>query len=277
MASTDARILGEVLQEVEGVLVVRKQLEKQNPLHAIFTPNWMDCLLHSRVRALEASTATVAMAQGLGHLARLLNVHNDLAERDFPGLAWRVILVFARQKSLLEDQSEKPKVKFSRLFLYLKVTQQQVKDCDETASDRFMAGKALALDEQLFHSNGDSGPSTVEDIRHSFTVRAIGSSETKWSEPNLRLVWMSAQGVWTILRAGQDLSDLYPSLKIAPQTVTAIVYAKYCSKVLIKLDLGLPEESSLYLRMTTQNDVTELRKSILRNLQKKIEHQCLSM
>ncbi|KAI4171803.1 MAG: hypothetical protein LQ346_008703, partial [Caloplaca aetnensis] len=225
---------------------------------------------------MEASSATVAMAEGLSYLARLLNVYNDLAERDFPGLANCVILVILRQKSLLEDRYQTPKVRSSSPFLYLKVTHQQAKDPDETASDRFMTTKVPALDEQRSHSNGDSGTFTVEDLRHSFTVAAIGSSEVQWSEPNLRLVWMPVQGVWTILRAGQDLSNLYPSLKIAPQTVMAIVYAEYYPKVLINLDVGLLEKTSLYIHMTTQSDVTELRKSILRNLPKEIEHQCLS-
>ncbi len=204
MALTDARILGDVLQEVEGVILVRKQLEKQNPRYAIFTPDRMDALLHSRVQALEASSATVAMAEGLGHLARLLNVHNDLAERALPGLALRVISVISRQKSLLEDQSETPEVRSSKPFLYPKVTHQQVKEPDKPASDGLMTGKALALDERPFHQNRESGHSTAENIRHSFTVAAVGSSEVQWSEPNLRLVWMPVRGVWTILRSGQE-------------------------------------------------------------------------
>lgn len=39
MASTDHRALGEVFQEIKGVLVVRKKLEDKDQRHVIFAPN----------------------------------------------------------------------------------------------------------------------------------------------------------------------------------------------------------------------------------------------
>lgn len=111
MGSTGGRPLGEVLQELDGIIKLRQELQTNVELQPLFTPEWFASKIRNKVRELEGSSVDMTMVGGLNNLALLVRLHRILMGKGFTDLYDRLTAAINVQKSYVDCETDIAKVR----------------------------------------------------------------------------------------------------------------------------------------------------------------------
>lgn len=103
MASTGSRPISEILTELEGILELLVDLERNIQLQSLFSPQWFQQQLQNKAGELERSIVDLSMSGGIKNLSRMVLLHHELRLRDFFGLNDQLTGAINLQKSYLDD------------------------------------------------------------------------------------------------------------------------------------------------------------------------------
>ncbi|KAL8720077.1 MAG: hypothetical protein Q9225_003012 [Loekoesia sp. 1 TL-2023] len=101
MAPVSGRPIREVLRELVAALKFRKKLEKSPEQQPLFDPGWIDNIIRVKFEELELSNISTSLAEGLENLARMVNAHRDLVERNLINLVNQLTAAIVYQKSCI--------------------------------------------------------------------------------------------------------------------------------------------------------------------------------
>lgn len=111
MQSTNNRVFGEVVEELEAVLELHADLQNTVQLQTLFDPEWFENKVRNKVHQLQLSTINGSELEGLKTLSRLAKLHRKLAEVGFGDYHEHMAMAVVRQKIFLNENTEEVKVR----------------------------------------------------------------------------------------------------------------------------------------------------------------------
>ncbi|KAL8644972.1 MAG: hypothetical protein Q9210_006975 [Variospora velana] len=231
MGSKESRPLSEILEELEAILDLRKQLEKNTQLQPLFSPQWFERALSVRAQKLESAMVSVQTIDGLENLSLLVKLHFELMQWDFHGLNDQITTAINLQK----------------VHLDVDTARKEASDNHEPVSMPSM-----------------SGVFPVSAVR-TFPIRAIASQQEKISsmEDDLYLVWDEAGEVYNCFKGRSNLTSVFSSLEIVAVDVTDFSCSRDSTKVLIKFNADVRTKVPLFIDMVDNKAVRTLFNELL--------------
>lgn len=91
--------MSDIVQELKVIMRLGKRLEESPQQRQLIRKGWVDHQIRTKVEELEYSTVTGRFVDGVQCLIWMLELHQDLEEKNFPVSAQEVSLAIVRQKS----------------------------------------------------------------------------------------------------------------------------------------------------------------------------------
>ncbi|KAL8840319.1 MAG: hypothetical protein Q9170_001403 [Blastenia crenularia] len=104
MAPIPNRATADVLHELNSILSLRKKLEVRKNQQHLFSSQWINALLFSKLEELAQSTPSTSLIEGLENLTQMLDLHQDLLDRGFADQIPRITVAIVRQKEGLGQE-----------------------------------------------------------------------------------------------------------------------------------------------------------------------------
>ncbi|KAL8659982.1 MAG: hypothetical protein Q9226_000145 [Calogaya cf. arnoldii] len=238
MPSSDQQTLGDALGELETILKIRQRLEDRACKDYLFTPEWMDNLLTTKVRELSDAEETLSTHERLQYLSRILDCHFALIERALTGLADQLTIVIVRQKSKLEEHSGVSEI---------------------TTSGRVCPESPLG------------GPP------EGWKLEAFGTRYDDLRGGNLRLIWDNYTTAMKVWKGQKNSANRFLDLPIFPGDIEQFSYSKKGSEVLLQQCLQERTGTRIYLRLENSEAVSSLYDFLVQvSVNADLVRQCLS-
>ncbi|KAL9018094.1 MAG: hypothetical protein Q9185_004627 [Variospora sp. 1 TL-2023] len=239
MESKESRPLTEILDELEAILDLRKQLERNTQLQPLFSHQWFERTLSVRAQELESAMVSRQKIDGLENLSLLVKLHIELMQWDFHGLNDQITTAINLQKAHLD----------------LDTARKEASDDHEPVSMPSM-----------------SGTFPVSAVR-TFPIRAIASQQEKISsmQDDLYLIWDEAGEVYNCFKGRTNLTSVFSSLQVVANQVTEFSCSRGSTKVLIQYNADMGTKVPLFIDMVNDKAVHTLFDELLNISQNDME------
>ncbi|KAL8998799.1 MAG: hypothetical protein Q9169_002249 [Polycauliona sp. 2 TL-2023] len=217
--SSERDPLGEVLEEVETILGIRRKLGDRAAREYPFPPDWMDKLLVRKVQELSQAEEAPSTLKRLQYIDRMLDCQSTLIDKGLTGLADQLTLAVFSHKSKLEEQKDMAKAAGTG----------QV--CPESPSGGRPEG---------------------------WRLRACGTRDQHTRGGNLRLLWDNYSKTFKVWKGRPNTGNTILDLQIFPHDLEQFICSRTGSKVIIEHSFEDQANDSVYLHMEKPADVSSL-------------------